>query len=403
MWLPSLANLITKCYLSRHNAPLAENKHGLSVLTATVLRLYPQQFPSLVFNRPTSPSGSKPKSFLFVKLLLVDIKSSIPSFQEILNSPHYPRTSTRIACVYDIISAFISYLVHILDQNESGSSDAKSLLNFSPSSLLQIRADISESISLTMEHLRDRFDASVAGTFGLHPSARSRTDASPTAPLSITWDSSFSPMPQDLLTLAQMRTLALWLHEDDNDNLRKEAAGIMDVILNLYISEDAALDFRSPVLMGLESIILVPEGVNTFLAADGWGILAKDLKSIVLSNSLDDSQRGVDIIRVLLDIVQSDVTGPAKEEWMDIVELAAHPLKSDPAHEARSLDLRIAVAQLAVELLVRAPRGIRRKNLAAARRLLRIMRGMRNDASIAGEASEGLEEVVSGLAELGVT
>lgn len=402
-WLPSIADLITKCYLGRYNAALAENKHGLCVLTATILRLYPRQFPSLVFSRPTSSPGSRPKSFLFVKLMLVDIKSSIPSLQEILNSPSYPRTSTRIACIYDIISAFIGHLVHILDQDESGSSDAKSLLTFSPSSLLQLRAEISESISLTMEHLRDRFDASVAGALGLHPSARSRTDASPSAPLSITWDSSFSPMPQDLLTLAQIRTLALWLHEDDNDNLRKEAAGIMDVILSLYISEDTALDFRSPVLMGLESIILVPEGINTFLAADGWGILAKDLKNIVLSNPLDDSQRGVDIIRVLLDIVQSDVTGPAKEDWMDIVELAAHPFKSDPAHEAKALDLRIAVAQLAVELLVRAPRGVRRKNLASAKRLLRSMKGIRNDASIAGEAREGLEEVVSGLEELGVT
>lgn len=401
-WLPLLADLLIKYCLSRHSAASAENRHGLSVLTATMLRLYPQQFPSLLFNGATSSPESKPNSFLFIKLMIVDIRSSIPSLQEILNSPHYPRTCTRIACSYDIISAFVGHLVHILDQEDSPSSVSKIPLIFSPSLLLQLRADISETISLTIEHLRDRFDASVAGALGLHPSARSRTEATPTAPLAITWDSSFSPMLHDHLTLAQIRTLALWLHEDDNDTLRKEAAGIMDLILSLYTSKDAALQFRSPVLMGLESIIIVPEGVDVFLAADGWSILAKDLQTIVLSNSLDDTQRGIDIVRVLLEIVQSDVTGPAKEDWMDLVKLAAHPPSPNSTHDVTTLDLRIAVAQLAVELLVQAPRGVRRKNLASAARLLRIMRAMRNDNSVAGETRDGLEEVVSGLEELGI-
>lgn len=258
-------------------------------------------------------------------------------------------------------------------------------------------------MSLTVEYLRDRFDASVAGAMGLHPSARSRTEASLTAPLAIAWDSSLSPMQQDHLTLAQIQTLALWLHDDDNDNLRKEAAGVIDVLLSLYASEETTLQFRSPVLMGLESIIIVPEGVDAFLVADGWNILAKDLQKIVLSASPDATQRGIDIIRVLLDIVQSDVTGPAKEDWMDLVELAADPSFPDSTHDMTTLDLRIAVAQLAVELLVRAPRGVRRKSLVSAARLQKIMKVMRNNNSIVGEVREGLEEVVSGLQELGIT
>jgi hypothetical protein len=374
------------------------------VLTATLLHLYPLQFPSLLFGRASSPE-SKPNSFLFIKLVLVDIKSSIPSLQEILNSPSYPTTSTRIACSYDIISAFIGFLVGILDQEESPSNDSTPLFTFSPSILLQLRADISETISLTIEHLRDRFDASVAGASGLHPSARSRTEASPTAPLAITWESTFSAMPEDHLTLGQVRTLALWLHEDDNDNLRKEAAGIMDVLLSLYTTKDGDVDFRSPVLMGLESIINVPEGVEAFLAADGWNILTNDLKTTLLDSFTDNkTQRGIDIVRVLLDIVQSEVTGPAKADWMDIVNVAASTLPSHPnsAPEAIALDLKIAVAQLAVELLVRAPRGIRRKNLAATEELLRIARTMMNEDRIIGESREGLEEVMMGLEELGV-
>ena len=387
-----------------------------------MLRLYPKCFPSLLFSsRATTSTESKPKSILFIKLMIVDIKSSISSLLESLNSPDYPRISTRMACTYDIVSAFIGHLVHILDQESSLSHDSKISLNFSPSSLLQLRSDLAEMMSLTIEHLRDRFDASVAGAMGLHPSARSRTDANPTAPLAITWDSSLSPMPQDHLTLAQVQALALWLHEDDNDNLRKEAAGIVDVFFSLYTSEqDAALQFRSPVLMGLESIILVPEGVDAFLAADGWNILAKDLKTIIRSapSSGGDNQRGIDIVRVLLDIAQSDVTGPAKESWMDLVDLAADSSLSFPNSKSTHndetetttmtttlhLDLRISVAQLAVELLARAPRGVRRKNLGAAARLLRIMDTMRNDNSITGEeVRQGLDEVVSGLQDLGIT
>lgn len=413
-WLPLLADLLMKNYLSRHKAAFSESKYGLWVLTATMLRLYPKSFPSLLFSsEATTSPDPKPSSILFIKLMIVDIKSSISALQESLNSPDYPRTSTRIACSYDIISAFIGHLIHILDQESSLFTDSKIPLNFSPSLLLQLRSDIAETMSLTIEHLRDLFDASVAGAMGLHPSARSRTEASPTAPLAITWDSSLSPMPQDHVTLAQIQTLALWLHEDDNDNLRKEAAGIMDVLLSLYTSEDedTALPFRSPILMGLESIVVVPEGVDAFLAADGWNILAKDLRNIVQAlskskSSVDSSQRGIEIIRVLLDIVQSDVTGPAKEDWMNIVELAAADSSfphSDFTHDTSMLDLKIAVAQLAVELLVRAPRGVRRKNLGSAARLQKIMRTMANDKSIVGELRQGLEEVVIGLQELGIT
>lgn len=405
-WLSLLAKLLIEHFLSRLNASSAESRYGLWVLTATMLRLYPESFPSLLFSSGmTTSSEPKPKSILLLKLIVVDIKSSIPSLQESLNSPQYPRISTRIACSYDVISAFIGYLVHILDEESSQSHDSKTPLIFSPSLLLQLRSDIAETMSLTIEHLRDRFDASVAGAMGLHPSARAPTEPSGSAPLAITWDSSLSPMPQDHLTLAQIQTLALWLHEDDNDNLRKEAAGITDVLLSLYTSEDTALQFQSPVLMSLESIIVVPEGTDAFLAADGWTILAKDLQTILLSNhpapAPATTHRGIDIVRVLLDILQSDTTGPSKADWMDLVELAA--AEHFPTHDPETLDLRIAVAQLAVELLSRAPRGVRRRNLASAKRLLSGMKGLRSDENVLGEAREGVDEVVAGLEELGVT
>lgn len=68
-------------------------------------------------------------------------------------------------------------------------------------------------------------------------------------------------------------------------------------------------------------------------------------------------------------------------------------------------DLQIALAQLAVELLVQAPRRVRREYLAAAGELLRTARWMLSDENrwvVVGETREGLEEVVAGLEELGV-
>lgn len=342
-----------------------------------------------------------------------------------LNSDEYPATSARIASSYDIISAFIGFLIGTLEEEDflplssRNKNQAASLVPFPPSLLLQIRVDISETLSLTIEHLRDRFDSSIAGAAGLHPSARYRTEDAPNAPLSIAWDSSSTTLAQDPLTLSQLRTLAIWLREDDNDALRKEAAGIMDLLLNLYETEDEKLDFKSPVIIALEGITTVPEGVDAFLAAEGWPILENDIQRIITNPSNDTVLLGENIIRVLVAIVESDVTGPAKEEWMRIITLASHRASSfilDPDHIESLLGLRIAVAQLAVELLARAPKGVKRRQLRHAEELLDFMRGL-SKLEVGGElgflggvlrtefgrdTKEELEEVVLNLEGLGV-
>ena len=288
-------------------------------------------FPSLLFNNVAGPKGTstKPSAYLFIKMLLIDVRSTIPSLQEKLNTPEYSKTSMRIAESFDITSNFIGYLVRSLDNDDdSNFSAGGSQLQLEASQLLQLRTDISETLSLTIEHLRDRFDASVAGAAGLHPSARNVTDPSSSNTRAITWQASNMSMAEDHLTLSEIRALSLWLREDDNDALRKEAAGIMDVLLHLYSEARSGADFSSPVLIALEGILTVPEGVEAFLNEEGWSIVYQGLQT-ALRFEENTAEQGTEAVRILLIVVESDITGPSKEDWMNVVDMAVEALQGE--------------------------------------------------------------------------
>ena len=343
-------------------------------------------------------SDQKPKSYLFVTVLLIDIRSTIPSLQEKLHSTEYPDISERIARAYDIISAFIGFLVQSLEAMESDDENDDSGSTFSTplpvDLLMKLRTSISEVMSLTIEHLRDRYDSSIAGAAGLHPSARITSKGSSNI-LPIAWDTS-SGIFKDPLTLSQLRALSLWLRDEENDSLRQEAAGIMDTLLALY-QDTSNQDFRYPVLLALEGIIEAPEGVEAFLREDGWAMLSDDLhKTLPIS---EEHVRGIEIVRVLLAILESDVTGPAKADWMTIVELARQSIVRAP--DKTNLELGVAICQLAVELMVRAPRGVRnrmRDAIVDLRRHVGVM--LADEEGVSGEVRDGLEEVMEGLGSL---
>ena len=340
-----------------------------------------------------------PKSYIFVTVLLIDIRATIPSLQEKLHSAEYPDISERIARAYDIISAFIAFLVRSLEGFDSDNEDEGPNPTFSAPMpvdlLMKLRANISEVMSLTIEHLRDRFDSSTAGAAGLHPSARTPSERS-SNPLPIAWDTS-NGISRDPLTLSQLRALSLWLRDEESDALRREASGITDVLLALYRGTSDQ-DFRYPVLLSLEGILEIPEGIEAFLREEGWAVLAAvlaaDLENILSIPA--EQQLGIEIVRVLLAVVEADVTGPAKEEWMSIVELAhqsiAHTL------DTTDLELGVAISQLAVELLVKAPRNVRNRRKDAVVELRRSAEALlaKRDG-VSGGVRDGLEEVVQGL------
>ncbi len=371
------------------------------LLTATLFHLCPSLVPSLIFNgaeKEETTSKSKPASYLFVKLLLIDIRSSIPSLLAILNSPEYPSTSARIAGSYDIVSSFIGFLVQSLGDEDDDDNAIRHAAPFplSPSLLLQLRVDISEVMSLTIEYLRDRFDASIAGAAGLDSSARLRSAGPSNPSLAIAWDSSEGGTTEDPLTLSQLRTLALWLREDDNDALRKEAAGIVDVLLYLYDSK-GSLDFRSPVLIALEGIITVSEGVEAFLREECWETLVRDLRELLASPEADTSH-GTETVRILLGVVEADETGPAREEWMDVIRMVS---AIKPSRQHPSFELATAAAQLAVEIVTRSPRGVRKRSNGAVTALAKWSMDMLQSGSPdTDEARDDLQEIVQALEDL---
>ena len=340
-------------------------------------------------------TDEKPKYYIFVTVLLIDIRATIPSLQEKLHSAEYPDISERIARAYDIISAFIAFLVQSLEgldsDNENEGPDPTFSAPMPVDLLMKLRANISEVMSLTIEHLRDRYDSSTAGAAGLHPSARTPSERS-SNPLPIAWDTS-NGISKDPLTLSQLRALSLWLRDEESDALRREASGITDVLLALY-RDTSDQDFRYPVLLSLEGILEIPEGIEAFLREEGWVVLAADLDNILRTPA--EHEVGVEIVRVLLAVVEADVTGPAKEEWMSIVELARRSVLHAP--DATDLELGVAISQLAVELMVRAPRNIRNRRRDPVVELRKHAEGLlAKKDGVSGGVRDGLEEVVQGL------
>lgn len=348
-------------------------------------------------NENDGKPDQKPRSYLFVTVLLIDIRSTIPSLQEKLHSTEYPDISERIARAYDIISAFIGFLVQSLEtMDNADETDYSSAALSAPlpiDLLMKLRTSISEVMSLTMEHLRDRYDSATAGAAGLHPSARTPNEGS-TNPLPIAWDTS-NGISKDPLTLSQLRALSLWLRDEENDALRREASGIIDVLLALY-RDTSDQDFRYPVLLALEGVFETPDGIESFLREEGWVFLAADLENILPIPS--EYARGTEIVRVLLAVVEADVTGPAKEDWMPIVALARQSVVQAP--DRTNLELGVAICQLAVELMVRAPRGVRNRRLDAVVELRRYAAALLTEGGVSGGVRDGLEEVVQGLNSL---
>ena len=67
---------------------------------------------------------------------------------------------------------------------------------------------------------------------------------------------------------------------------------------------------------------------------------------------------------------------------------------------SRSLDLQIAVCQLAVEVLTKLPKGIRKKQASKAAKLSQIAKSRLPGSG--KDATEGLWEVIEGLEEMNI-
>lgn len=330
--------------------------------------------------------------------------------------------SKRLGAAFDIISSFIGFLVQNLDIEDDRNSKSESGYSLMPPDLLlKLRKDIAETLSLAVEYLRDRYDASVAGASGLHPSARSGTSAtSEGTRLTLTWESKEHSLTSDSLILASIRTLSIWLREDDNENLRNESAGLMDLLVDLYksssqVSSEDKSDFRYPVLTALEAILSTEDGVDGFLAQDGWTVLVQDLNLVIANttskhNTLEvlvieaEASRGIEIIRVMLAIIDHESTSEPREEWMEVVKAAATMRPMVTLQHPTIIELKVAVLQLATALLNIAPLGMQKRYVAAMTGIMgaatQLQSKMEQLGKIGREFYEELDNVLLSLENL---
>ncbi|KAK1701919.1 Neurochondrin-domain-containing protein [Colletotrichum lupini] len=395
-WIKTSTDFIKKLLASR---PTPEARNAYTIAAASLLEVYPSEASKLLFT--SDEKDDKPFSYLFITLLLTDTRASLPRLLELLNDPIYPAIAQRLGSAFDVTTHFIGYLVKSLD-DESSSSAA---LVMPPDFLLKIRRTISEALSLAIEFLRDRWDASVAGAFGLHPEARAKeTDTSMGKRLTISWESKKSNVHEDPLILAAVKALAIWLREDDNDLLRKEGAGLTDMFLDLYKSSSpSSLDFRSPILVGLEGTLVEKAGLEEFTTHNGWDVLTKDLVAILQSTttSSDESEaaRAIEIVRILLPIVEGEETG-SREEWMALVTTVAAWHAPEAKQPALVQEAHIAALQLTTALLVGAPYGMRQRYVHSTSAVLGIAGQLEKHVSSDDPLRESLDDVLQTLDRL---
>jgi hypothetical protein len=396
--------------------PTSAGREAYTLLSAALTQAFPATCPSLLFkDESISDADAKPFSYLFISLLLIDLRSSFPTLLTQLNSTEYPNTSRRLAAAFDVISSFIGYLVRILDDSNEVVS-----ASIPPELLLKLRKEISETISLTIEYLRDRWDASVAGAAGLHPSARpSMAATSEGTRLTLTWDSKENNIDADPLILSAIRALAIWAREDENENLRNESAGLMDMLMELYkTSYDGRLEFRLPVLVALMGITATEQGTNAFLEQDGWGVLFGDLESIFLERfnkrqsnlmfEMNEATRGLEAVRVLLMIVDHPSMSFPREEWMKAITMTASLKPVAGEFSSSFIELQISMLQLSTALLSKSTVGMQRRYASSnaaltglAHQLVAAAKLLENKTE-AAELGTMLEDVLTALEDLGI-
>lgn len=411
-WLNGLILLLRKLVVSR---PTSAGRAAYTQAAATLLQAFPHHTPTLLFETKSAKEKDpdvKPFTYLFINLLLIDIRSSYPSLLPKLNSAQYPALAKRLAAAFDVVSSFVGFLVRSLD-NEQGD------FLMPPDLLLKLRKDIAETIALTCEYLRDRYDAAVAGALGLDSEVRGGPATYGGTRLQIAYGSIRDDIPNDALVLASIRTLAIWLREDENEKLRGEAAGLTDLFTALYkASSSNDLDFRFPILTALEATLTTEQGVDTFLEQETWNVLAEDLASIVQSTlrkgkqqglsiqkarAEQDASRGIEIVRVLLAAVDDFAVTEPLTAWMQVVPAAAGlNIAKDTLTSPTWLELEIAIMQLATALLNKASSGLRRQyreNMAALRGLMNGLKGKCEQGGL-DDLREAVDDVIIELENL---
>ncbi|OTB20377.1 hypothetical protein K445DRAFT_72027 [Daldinia sp. EC12] len=410
-WLGSVTKLIRNLSTNR---PTAASRSAYTNCAGALLLIYPELTPQLLFL--DEKDSSKSFSYLFINLILVDLRATLPSLLGKLNDPEYPRISQRLTSALDILTAFIGHLISWMEELDNLKPNAKpsdSWLKMSPDLVLKLSSSIAETLSVTMEYLRDRWDASVAGARGLHPEARTgsaHTDFG--SHKTLAWDVKDENAATDAFILSAIRAVALWVRDDDGDVLRKEGAGLMDMFMELYqssgssSSQPSGLDYRLPILAALEGVLRTAKGVEAFKSYEGWKILSGDMLKILEESSSSTALQEADVIRgtriaLVLQIVAEN-EGATPEDWMGVVTAVAAydvPIVESGVRDQLLLDFQADVLQLVTTLLSNANPGMRRRYVHSAHAIRGIAEQLRGKVDGNSDTAKELEYVLSTLGE----
>ncbi|KAH8153040.1 uncharacterized protein LAJ45_02627 [Morchella importuna] len=390
-WVSTLYDTLLSLLSARHTSAI---RHSGIVIAAALLHRYP---PALLFNpaTPTAPANPDAKLPLhhFIQLTLITLRASFPSLLESLNTPTYAATSQTLAAAYDITAALLNHLITAPDDDDDSAAITTSTA-LSPTTLLQLRTDLSETFSLTLEHLRDRWDAAFAGASGLELDLEPG-HGEPGVPLTLTWDHATpGGLLRDPIIMASVRALALWLREDES--LRVEAGGLMDFWLGLWArGAEAGVDYRVWVVATLEGVLEEEHGRAEFGRCGGWGVVFGDLKRIYNAPGAeeDELRLGIAEARLLAEVVA--LGGEAGEGMVrDAVGLAG-------IRGARGLRLELdaEVLRLASACVVNVHRGVRKRLAGEVAKVKEVARRLVLDLYERGAAEEE-SEVVGLVAEV---
>lgn len=413
-WVQNIYTSIRRTITTTHS--LSERTH-CTIISAILLQSYP---PSLLFHSP-SQSACIPKPFtpFFIRLLLIDIRSTIPSLMEQLSCPTYPQLSHRLSCDFDILTSFIGYLVQL------GSPFDETELD--PEALLKFRSEMGEALSLTIEFLRDRWDAKYAGASGYEMDTfmdddRGESKEPPRGgvPLNLVWDAADieGGLVRDPVVMSAIRVLSLWLREDDS--LRKEVGGLMDVFLGLWKRSQSSLggwDYRLWLVSALEGTLTEKNGREMFRKMGGWELLWGEVRSRYHSSvagmwpELEVVKLAIEEVRVLQEWVGGSeyMSIPNAETKVQEVEKVARitrpPLVGGEEAGRVWLGLDVGIVRLAVGLLKKLPRESWVLKQGVEERIGRLTRELgkmvqERGLEVKGSGDVGEEEVVFVLAEV---
>ncbi|KAL8831811.1 MAG: hypothetical protein Q9170_005139 [Blastenia crenularia] len=333
-WLSSLAELLLKSTTDARYVDCRENQQAISNLTVFLLRTYPLQFSNLLFRSPLKDySNSRPLSLQFVESLFNDIKSFTPDIGKAqLDSAEYSSNYERLAVSYEILICFITFLV---DASSALDVDVSNTLPYDPDQLAMLRDSLTHTCSTTIECLRYRYDA--------------ETTHDPQIEVSVADNPGLARMANDLLTLTQIRMLALWLCEDDSGTVKEETVGIIEIMLGLYQAED----FREPVLMIIEQLLFAECNIDALLHnKKGWETLIEDLASMVKSTSISVGRKhcGTLIVTILGPVISElMVRGGGSDLGLALFQMV---YTLDTKGSPTLLDLKAMVVLLATRLFM---------------------------------------------------